>query len=107
MNNYIFGIADALIISAIYCLMFSAFQISTVKLALIVLFIVVVTIALVASKGIYSAKKITLKNYYSIFEGVAVSGAVFSVLIFLLGLDQLLFMMPKKLNRDRNLNLML
>lgn len=92
MNNYIFGIVDALIISAIYCLMFSAFEISTAKLALIVMFIVIVTIALVGSKEIYSAKSFTLKDYYSIFEGVAVSGAVFSVLIFLLGLDQLLFM---------------
>ena len=91
MNNYIFGIIDAIFISAIYYLMFSAFGIRILYLALIVLFALVVTVGFIASKKIYSVKAFTPKDYYNIFEGTAISGAIFSVLLFLIGADYLLY----------------
>jgi len=91
MNNYIFGIIDAIFISAIYYLMFSAFGIRILYLALIVLFALAVTVGFVASKKIYSVKVFTPKDYYNIFEGTAISGAIFSVLLFLIGADYLLY----------------
>ena len=92
MNNYIFGILDAIIISAVYYTMFSAFEISTMKLALIVIFILALTLSCVISKKIYKQNFSTFKDYYSLFEGIAVSGAIMSVIMFLTGADQLLYM---------------
>ena len=91
MNNYIFGIFDAIIISAVYYLMFSAFEISTLKLALIVLFAFAVTLFCVISKKIYKPHFSTFKDYYSIFEGVAIAGAFLLILLFFTGADQLLY----------------
>ena len=91
MNNYIFGIFDAIIISAVYYLMFSAFEISTLKLALIVLFAFAVTLFCVISKKIYKPNFSTFKDYYSIFEGVAIAGAFLLILLFFTGADQLLY----------------
>lgn len=92
MNNYIFGIFDAIIISAMYYLMFSAFEISSLKLALIVIFILALTLSCVISKKIYKQIFSSFKDYYSLFEGIAISGAILSVILFVTGADPLLYM---------------
>lgn len=92
MKNYIFGIIDAIVISAVYYLMFSIFEISILKLAIVVMLILTITMITLASKKVYAIQSYKFKDYYSIFESVAVSAAIFLVLAFLFGSGQALFM---------------
>lgn len=83
--NYILAYADAFITAAVTYFIFSAFSPSMFQLTAITLFVVLLTIGMLGIKNIYSNGNNSLKGYYSLFEGVAVSFSILAVFAFLFG----------------------
>ena len=77
--NYIYGFIDALIIAAITYGMSSAFELTLSQTAVIILCTLALTLGLLGSKNIYSLKNFGIKDYYKIFEAVAVASCVISI----------------------------
>ena len=85
--NYVFCILDTFVVGIISYIMFTAFQPSILQMSLIVLFSVLLTVGILAIKKIYSVKVYGIKDYYTIFESLAVAFGILSVLAFTFGTD--------------------
>lgn len=85
--NYIYGFIDALIVAGIVYLMFSPLQPSVQQITAIIVISILLTIGLLSAKGIYSKTGYKLKDYCTIFEGVAVSFVIMSIMAFILGTE--------------------
>ena len=83
--NIILGIIDTLIVGFVSYIMFSSFQLTLSQTAIIVLLPVILTIGILAAKQMYSKKQYCLKDYYTLFEGIAVSYGILSILAFNFG----------------------
>ena len=83
--NIISGIIDTLIVGFVSYIMFSSFQLTLSQTAIIVLLPVILTIGILAAKQMYSKKQYCLKDYYTLFEGIAVSYGILSILAFNFG----------------------
>ena len=85
--NYIFGIIDALIIGATSYYLIAQMELSKTMTAVLITGSVLLVAGMLASKKIYSVSHYSLKDYYSIFEGVAGSFFILSAFTFFSGVD--------------------
>ena len=85
--NYLFGFLDILIVGLVSYSMFSAFKPSNLQMTVIVLLSVMLTVGVLIAKKIYSNLSYKLKDYYTIFEGIAVAFGLLTVLAFVLGTE--------------------
>ncbi len=83
--NYLYGIIDTLIVALTSYYMFSAFGPTRLQMALIILFSVFITIGILALKKMYSNCEYKLKDYYTMFEGIAVAYALLATWSFIFG----------------------
>lgn len=81
--NYIYAFLDTIIVAVVTYLMFSAFQLSAVVLLSIVALTTLLTISIIGVKNLYSIKSYALKDYFSLFEALAVAFGILSVFAFL------------------------
>ena len=87
--NYFLGFTDTIIVAFVSYMMFSAFNPTALQMGLIVLFSVLITIGILALKKVYSNCLFELKNYYTIFEGVATAFGIMAIWSFLYGTEPL------------------
>ncbi len=85
--NYIFGIIDALIVGATSYYLIAQMELSKTMTAVLITGSVLLVAGMLASKKIYSVSHYSLKDYYSIFEGVAGSFFILSAFTFFSGVD--------------------
>ena len=85
--NYILGIVDALIIAVISFYMAISVGLVNTDLVLYIISSLALVIAILALKGLYSEKNGLLKQYYTIFEGVAAACCILSAIVFFTGID--------------------
>ena len=78
--NYIYGCMDALIIAAVTCYMLMPLGLSGLQMSIMILCSLALILGILGEKHIYSVKKYTFKDYYKIFEGIAVSFCIISFL---------------------------
>ena len=85
--NYISVVIDALIVAVISY--FSALYIGLINtdMALFIVCPLILVIAILAAKGVYSAKTSLVKQFYTIFEGIAVAYCTLSAVIFFTRID--------------------
>ena len=83
--NYMFMILDALIIAAVYYFMFASFGVPTLLVSIVVILSMVLTLATLSLKQIYKIKNYKFKDYYKLFEGVAVAFCILSIANFIYG----------------------
>ena len=85
--NYLFGFLDTLIVGLVSYMMFSAFKPTNIQMTVILILSVLLVVGILAAKKIYSNLSYKLKDYYTIFEGVAAAYGLMAVLAFMLGTD--------------------
>ena len=85
--NYVYCLIDALIVALVSGFMFSAFELTTLQLFLVVLFSVLLTIGILALKKIYTLTSYKIIDYYKLLEGVAVAYGLLSVWSFMCVVD--------------------
>ena len=85
--NYIFALTDTFIVAFISYIMFYSFNLSTLQLLIAVAFLTLLTIGILASKNIYTCKTNSIKDCCNIFEGIAISYCILSVLSLIIGTD--------------------
>ncbi len=83
--NYVYGIIDALIVGIVSYLMYSTLQQSNVYLLIMVFFSVLAVLIILGSKKVYSVRNYKCKDYYTIFESVAVAFSLITVILFVFG----------------------
>ena len=85
--NYIFGFIDLLIVAAISYFMVQPLELTIPWLLAFIICPVILVLGILATKNFYSKKQYMLKDYYTIFESVAVAYSIISAAIFSLGID--------------------
>lgn len=85
--NYLFGFIDALIITVISYSLFVQMGFTKSFTAVLTAIFLILVMGLLVYKKNYSAKSYSIKDYYTLFEGIAASFFVVSVITFLLGID--------------------
>ena len=83
MNNLLVFF-DLLITVFISYFIFSTLDITLIKLLFTILALVILTVGMLGIKGIYSVEQLKFKDYYSLFEGIAIAYTIPAVLVFLL-----------------------
>ena len=85
--NYVFVIIDSLIVAATSCYIAYPFEISFRYLAAFVIFSVALVISTLTAKNIYAIKKHSAKDFYTLFEGIAVAYCILSALILITNIN--------------------